>query len=479
MNATRFWTVVFTAALLLGCKNSKYCDSSNPTCPSGLRCDPVMHACVVMDGGAGGVGGSGGKTDGGGGGGGHMFRCDASMQCMGHDGGNVCELDAASCVVCVKDGDCKDKANPICGADHLCHPCTTGSSQCAAFDAGTPICTASGCVECTTSADCTADAKRPICDIFTGICAPCTADSQCVAKLGANPGVCMFHQDGHCATDAESVYVQPASVTCVPGAGTAGGTSSMPFCQLAVAVTSAGARRLFVLRGGSITGGTTISNGGPYSLIGQSATITADVGQAGLHVSGTDVYVRGVKIGTLNAATIGIIADGSATIRLDGVEIDNMPQGGLRVTDSAGYDVINSIFAGNGGTRDEGNRFVGGVWIDTPPSNQLSRFAFNTVVSNKRDGVTCASAIQTIDVSLIAGNFSGFADNTGCTLATTSKALGTADPMLTTTYRLTATSPCVDFVTPPPSKAPDHDIDGVTRPQGTAFDCGASEYKPQ
>lgn len=477
MNATRFLSVLLTLASILGCKNSKYCDSSNMTCPSGLTCDTGMHACVATDGGAGGKGGGGG----GGGGGGHMFRCDASTQCTGHDGGKVCEEDAGKCVGCLGDVDCEDKANPICGASHACGPCMTGSTQCGDRDAGTPFCSSGACVECTTSSDCTADAKKPICNTSMGACVPCTADTQCANKPNlVGPGVCMFHQDGHCATDAETVYVQPSSTMCVSGSGTTGGTTSMPFCQLAAAVTSAGARRLFVLRGGSIAGGTTISGGGPYSIVGQSATITADVGQAGLHVSGADVYVRGVKIGTLNAATIGIIADSSATIRLDGVEVDNMPQGGLRVTDSAGYDVFNCIFAGNGGTRDEGNRFIGGVWIDAPPSSQSARFAFNTVVVSKEAGVICASVTQTLDASLLANNLGGggMPDYSGCTLSSTSKALGTADPMLTATYRLTATSPCLDFVTTAPSKAPDHDIDGVIRPQGAAFDCGASEYKP-
>jgi hypothetical protein len=128
---------------------------------------------------------------------------------------------------------------------------------------------------------------------------------------------------------------------------------------------------------------------------------------------------------------------------------------------------------------DEVGRFIGGVYLTMPPSGSPARFAFDTVVANKRDGVICTSAGQAIDASLLANNMvgTGVSDYATCTLATTSKALGTADPMLTPAYRLTANSPCVDFVTPPPANAPDHDIDGVARPQGVAFDCGASEYK--
>lgn len=474
---------VAVAGLTMSC-NSKnlrpgYCKTQSD-CASGMTCDIRDGGGTFMCVGDGGMGGTDGKTDGGGGSGGHPFRCDASVQCGDHDAAApVCEVDAASCVECVKDKDCKKASTPIC-LSNKCVGCTS-SPQCGSQDAGMLICSAGACVECTASSDCTTDAKRPICNTSVGTCVRCTADSQCMAKSTSGPGVCMFQTDGHCATDAETIYVQPTSGSCVSGTSATAGTVGMPFCQLGAAVASAGSRQLFVLRGGSITGGTMISTGGPYSLVGQqTATIIADVGQAGLHVTGTDVYVRDVKIGTLNAATIGIVADGSATIRLDGVEIDNMPQGGLRVTGSAGYDVSNCIFAGNGGMMDEVGRFIGGAYLTMPPSGSPVRFAFNTVVASKDRGVVCTSASQVVDATLLANNLGGggMPDYSGCTLSSTSKALGTTDPMLTSTYRLTANSPCVDFVTPPPANAPDHDIDGVARPQGGAFDCGASEYKP-
>jgi hypothetical protein len=256
----------------------------------------------------------------------------------------------------------------------------------------------------------------------------------------------------------------------------------MPFCQLTTAVSSGENRHLFVIRGGSIAGGATITNGGPYSLVGQGATITADAAQAGLRVTGVDAYVRGVKIlGTSASATIGIIADGGATIRLDGVEVTNMPQGGLRVTGGAGYDVQNSIFAGNGMMLDDAGRSIGGAFLATPAGAQPFRFAFNTVVKNREKGVTCGASSQIIEASLLAGQTDGvtpFPDSFGCMVATTSKALGAADPMLTSSYRITAGSPCVDFVAAPAAGAPDHDIDGNHRPQGGSFDCGASELVP-
>jgi hypothetical protein len=469
-------------------------------CADGGTCDNSLDGgtfrCILHDGGA---GGTGGKTDGGGGSGGHPFRCDASMQCSTHaaSGGPVCEIDAASCVECVKDMDCP-ATSPICGSNK-CRLCANATPECKSSYPLTPICVSNGtCVECVSKGDCTTTPKpacdtsvnkcvgclassdcsgtSPICNVQAQTCRACQADAECTAA----PGVCMT--DGHCATDPETVYVQPSANSCVSGATSGGGTSATPFCHLGDAISLIEARDLIVLRGGSIVGGVTIQSAQPISIVGQnaSAIVTVDSGQSGLHVIGSDVYVRGVEIlGISAAATIGIIADTNATIRLDGVTIENMPQGALRVSGS-GYDVINSIFAGNGGTLDDGGRQIGGAFLGTPSSAQLSRFAFNTVVNSKEAGVICAGTLQTIDASLLAGNLGGGGtpDYSGCTLSPTSKALGTGNPMLTPAYRLMAASPCVDFVTTPPTNAPHHDIDAVTRPQGAAFDCGASEYKP-
>jgi hypothetical protein len=348
-----------------------------------------------------------------------------------------------------------------------------------------PFCLTStgACVECTATAieQCNADATKPICDTTTDTCVPCTTDAQCVAKMGSpDPGVCMFHQDGHCATDMESVYVKFSNVCPAPTDQGAGSKSS-PFCTVANALAALGSRRLVLIRGDNIAGGVTIQSIPRVSLVGQQGAImTAGSGQSGIQATGADVYVRGLKIlGISMATTIGIIADGNATIRLDGVEIDNMPQGGLRVTGGAGYDVINSIFAGNGGVQVSTGLYIGGALLD-PGAGKPSRFAFNTVVNNKREGVTCAATAQIIEATMLAGNLGGGGtpDYTGCTLDSTSKALGTADPMLTPTYRITATSPCYNFLASLSAGAPNHDIDAIARPQGSAYDCGASELKP-
>jgi hypothetical protein len=448
-------------------------------------------------------------------------RCDKASDCQG---GLTCD-DQHTCVptsggqpACANDAQCGQ--NYVCDSLHWCicavpnasssasqDPCANGtlppyrgvttdggigdgggdagdggfvchsSGECTAPNA---ICdtTTNACVQCTKSSDCTV-ATNPICHTTTNTCVPCTTDAQCVAKAGANPGVCMFHQDGHCATSDETVYVQQATnlATC-PAAGTANaGSSSLPFCQINQALAAAGTRRLIVVRGDMIPSDS-ISAMSPLSIVGQNgATIRAAGGAAGLHVTGTDTYIRGVQIFGGTGTDVGIAVDGGATIRLDGIWIDSMAKGGLWVTNS-GYDVVNSIFSNNGGTQVSTGLFIGGVLLDTPPSGSLSHFAFNTVIGSKEAGVICAASTQTIDASLLANNLGGggMPDYSGCTLST-SKALGSADPMLTTTFRLTGSSPCVDQIisTDLSFTPPDHDIDGVLRPQGSAYDCGASE----
>src|SRR5450432_1230322 len=133
----------------------------------------------------------------------------------GHDGG-AGDADASMEVApdvkpaCTSSAGCP-VTTPICDAGGACRPCNAGtvaSTACANLDASKPTCGANGqCVVCSTSADCKADPTKPICDVANQKCVACTADSQCVDKLGANPGVCMAHQDGRCATDAETFYV--------------------------------------------------------------------------------------------------------------------------------------------------------------------------------------------------------------------------------------------------------------------------------
>lgn len=291
----------------------------------------------------------------------------------------------------------------------------------------------------------------------------------------------MFHLDGRCATSAEAVYVSYVHQPCLnsPTQG-GGGTPAAPFCDLATALASAGNRQLFILRGNPIAGGATVQSALPISIIGQQdGLIFATRQQPGLVVIDSDVYIRGLQIFGDPTSTIGIVVQGAGSIRLDGVTIALMPRGGLRVSSPAGYDIINSIFDTNGGTPDDSGLFVGGAYLGKPDSARPHRFAFNTVTGNKGGtGVNCASGSQSLDASLLAANMNaaGVVDFATCTLAPTSKAFGGDSPGLKTARRLNGISECRNFVSAPPPGAPDHDIDGLSRPHEGFYDCGASEY---
>src|SRR5439155_12883681 len=92
---------------------------------------------------------------------------------------------------------------------------------------------------------------KPICDVQARHCVPCTSDAQC-AKKDPNPGICVAHQDGRCAADAETIYVQMAN-----GCGTAGsGRAATPFCspQDAIAALTP-TRRIILVTGPTATRG--------------------------------------------------------------------------------------------------------------------------------------------------------------------------------------------------------------------------------
>ena len=352
-----------------------------------------------------------------------------------------------------------------------------------------PVCATSGpmigqCVQCVDSSDCSG--STPICD-SANLCTTCTSDSQC-ASLGTGPGVCMFHQDGRCASELETIYVKNSS-SCSGGAG----TKASPYCDTQAAVNAVtSSQRVIVVKGPAADVLSPISStpsGAQVSIIGQSTATFTGSGVIGIHVSAGDVYIRNVTVA--NGTKVGIQVEPGATLRLDRCIVYKNAGGGLVVQAAASFDIGNCVFDNNG-PGSVGPVQFGGVYLaGSAPVSGGHRFWFSTIIDNQQTGVVCADSTQTLSGMLMSNNVSGGYLNCSMNIDTTNgKALDSKwdspgygsdvnPPALSTSnpYHLTSSSPCRNFV-PASLPHPADDIDGELRPKPANgdCDCGADEY---
>jgi len=351
--------------------------------------------------------------------------CDTpgATGCSGRtDGKTVCATSGAStgqCVECADDDQCaQDPTKSFCVAN-ACAGCQSAAiDACSVRSAAKPVCGTTGlCVECNTSADCST-VNKPICT--SNVCGACTLDSQCVSKLGAtgNPGVCMRHTNGHCATDAETVYVGTSgTATCSDGNT---GSAQAPVCsaQAGVGLAKSGAKPLVVVRGTLAAGSTTISTSMPLLLVGkESATLTPAVGSDGITINAGSIYLRDLAVrGNASPATgVGINAAptgaNTVAVHLEACQIANNPGGGI-LLDGAGFDIENTTVTGNGpGTF--GLASWGGILVNSPPAGVPATLKNVTIKDNQQVGLSCSGSITGTGV-LASGNVGGVDINPTC-----------------------------------------------------------------
>jgi hypothetical protein len=375
---------------------------------------------------------------------------------------------ANACVECMTHTDCKTADRPLCAAGS-CVACNAGggSAACTAKNMALPVCldAAGTCVQCGTSMDCKIDAS-PVC--LENKCAPCTTDAQCAAKDGGKPGICLTHQNGRCATDAETLYVKNANPCSTAGTG---GTIEMPFCQPQRAVAAIAANRRVIRVSGPAEVGPvdiTQATGGPITIIGQDQARIFPNAEIGIHVRAGDVYVR--RLDVVGGRATGVVVDNGATVRLNGVIVEGNLSGGLAANPGAGFDIANSVFALNGIGMVASSTY-GGVFLGAPAGGRPGRFRASTIVNNKFIGAVCQNAAQRLDGVLLFGNM--VQEFLVCTLATNSKS--GEDPRFARPYHLGMDSPCRDAVTS--TDFPREDLDGEPRPSGARHDCGADEFQ--
>lgn len=283
----------------------------------------------------------------------------------------------------------------------------------------TPVCLGRTCVGCASSDDCSADPTKPICDTATHACVACSSDDQCVAKLGANPGVCMAHQDGRCATDAETIYVQNVVGCTAAYSNEREGTAAVPYCSLdpiQVPMALSDARTVVVIRG-TVNSATTVlgrnATRSEYTFIGEQNAVVGSITNPAFNVNSGKVYIRGVKFSP--SASVGIQATSQnttssfTTLRLDAVTVDSCQQGGILV-DGVAFDIRNTTITNNGpGT--SGAVLWGGIYVKSLPAVAGSAASLNllTVENNKQVGIDCAVGPIT-GTGVLAGQNAGGVD---------------------------------------------------------------------
>lgn len=226
----------------------------------------------------------------------------------------------------------------------------------------------------------------------------------------------MSHVDGHCASPAETIYIQNDTSICSdtigasdPGAGTAG----KPLCSMQPLLTFLSATKDLVVVRGTVTAGT-------WNFAGQGATQTTIVGQqtAFLGNFGTpafsmqagSVYFRNLEMSS--TATVGLSVTGG-TITLESVLVDNCKQGGI-LLDGAAFDISNTTISNNNKATFNGTTTWGGILINNPPAMGPSRLDLLTVQGNVGGGITCSTSITSAMGVLAEGTSMGVDISSNC-----------------------------------------------------------------
>ena len=354
----------------VSCKTGDQCGGGTPICSASHTC----VSCAAVDAG-----------------------CSAATP--------TCEAISGRCVECLGNGDCvRDATKSFCQAGTCVGCAGAGALACATRDPAKPVCTASGtCAECATSDDCKAAAK-PICDAT--VCVACTSDDQCQAKAGG-PGVCLFQLDGHCATDAESIYVGKIGAGACSDSGA--GSAQMPYCtaQTAVGVAKSAARPVVVVIG-QVGGFTVGALSSPLTIVGRSAVITPADYDDGIIITSGEIYLRALTVAGNPSGVTGVGVNAQAAtgatvaLNMDGCAIKDNPGGGVFLAGAA-FDIRNSTVTGNGPGQTIGGTVWGGIRVDSLPASGQTNLGLVTIQNNLATGLTCSTAIQGQGV-LASGN---------------------------------------------------------------------------
>jgi hypothetical protein len=394
---------------------------------------------------------------------------------------------------------CTEPERPVCdtGDTGTCIGCNE-TSDCTRFTER-PMChpTSGACVECTSPADC-GSGFEPVCGV-DGACRGCASDGECQS------GVC-DEGPGMCVGETDILYVDRAAagVECTRA-------SPCPTFALATPMLTP-TRRFIVVAAGDYNESITL-DGKNVTIIGPGASLRPAVFDvpAVLVLNASTVRIEGMRLysagGNANGDGVRCAApvSGNPALTLVGVRIDGNigfgvdaqncavtiaqstiagnPGGGVSIRDGS-FDITNTFITGNGG-----NTTVGGAFLQNNATTSV--FEFNTVADNVAgSGIAKSLICSALGTQRIANNIFYSGDmsqvsQTNCELEfnLSNMGLGGSDNITGTPtfvgggdFHLTATSDGVDDADPDATLGVD--VDGDTRPQGTARDIGADEVVP-
>jgi len=380
---------------------------------------------------------------------------------------NGCSQDASGCLACVTNADCTSPTPK----------CTTGGA----------------CVQCLLNVDCTS-AAAAICDQTNNMCRGCQSDDDCASRVCDAP-------TGTCLDESQVLYVSANAhdFNCIP----------LDPCHLDVASSLVNSSRFtikmeagtYVNSGSAVdfsTGPATIhatgatfsdqrlstSGSGDLTIIGGTFT-----GSAGVTCNSAKAQLNYVSVagGTMTATT-GCALTASHSQFTASSSISG--QGGFVNVDHSLFSMSTAGASQGGSVTVQNSVFNGSSVGFFNASGVISFSTFYNSVVNCTDTINFPPHITIAnDVHFGTGSGSGDVLN-GCParysiLQPQVALVGTdhivnADPMFQNAaqgdFHLLVHSPAVDAADPNASISDDYD--GTTRPQGSASDMGAFEYKP-
>ena len=426
---------------------------------------------------------------------------------------------------------------PVCSAQQMCSACGTegASTECATYHATTPLCGPNGgCVECFSIDQC--ESKHQTCNMTTFACAACQTNADCSSGYcNVANGLCADRSTLLYVNNAPTAGCTDtgAGTSSIPFCTIQKGLNISAMNGGKVVVVRSGTYNEGVIASASTLGTfttTLVGTGKPvikpttgapaFAVAGAGSTIAVSVTLDGFVLDGTAMQMNMSAVLDCNGSSTipadypvalvvtnttmnggpyyGANADSRCKLTLDRIIIENNASGGIQL-DTTDFAITNALIINNGSASSS----FGGVYVSGAGESgkmSISNATITGNVASSTGGIgsglgfvaTGTSVINTVIVGNTGG--AGEVDTTRGTFSsdafvgasgTNENLPGNCGPAQLFAAPLNGdfhpkkggVAPCTLIDVGQTVGAPDHDLDGVSRPQGAAFDVGAYESK--